>query len=188
VIHAGQESNAASSEYVIPSSGATRAKACRHAERKHEFQVVWWHLNCGNTAEQTFAAPNDSRGPKRTQDRDTRSPPGRRSPTGCRSSASGICRSSWRGTRRTATDGNSSQPPAPPNPAGPPRRRPLPEADQAPARPRRPPQRFRANHIEAQVKPRGRVMEPHRTTILVSLPSSPPAPVSLSPPLASGAH
>ena len=35
-----------------------------------------------------------------------------------------------------------SQPPAPPAPARPPRRRPLPEADQAPTRSRRPPQRI----------------------------------------------
>src|SRR5260370_25555138 len=54
-----------------------------------------------------------------------------------------------------------SQPPAPPAPAGLPRRRPLPEADQAQAGPRRPPQRIRASRVEAQVKSGGRVLEPH---------------------------
>ena len=33
------------------------------------------------------------------------SPPGRRSPTGCSSSARGICGRSWPSTRRTTTDG-----------------------------------------------------------------------------------
>jgi putative transposase len=61
--------------------------------------------------------------------------------------------------QRTAA---SSQPPAPAAPAGPPRRRPVPEADQAQARPRRPPQRIRASRIEAQVKTGGRIPEPHR--------------------------
>jgi len=39
-------------------------------------------------------------------------------------------------------------------------RRPLPGADQAPTRPRRPPQRMRASRVEAQVKSGGRVLEP----------------------------
>ena len=39
---------------------------------------------------------------------------------------------------------------------------PLPGADQAPARPRRPHQRIRAGRVEAQVKAGGRVLEPHR--------------------------
>ena len=43
-----------------------------------------------------------------------------------------------------------------------PRRRPLPEADQAPTRPRRPHQRIRAGRIEAEVRTGGRVPEPHR--------------------------
>ena len=55
-----------------------------------------------------------------------------------------------------------SQPPAPPASARPPCRRPLPEADPAPARPRRPHQRVRASRIEAQVRTDGRVLEPHR--------------------------
>jgi putative transposase len=50
-----------------------------------------------------------------------------------------------------------SQPPAPPALARPPCRRPLQEADPAPACPRRPHQRVRASRIEAQVKTSGRV-------------------------------
>ena len=50
----------------------------------------------------------------------------------------------------------------PPAPARPPGRRPLPAADQASARPRRPHQRIPASRVEAQVKTRGRVLEPHR--------------------------
>jgi transposase InsO family protein len=46
----------------------------------------------------------------------------------------------------------------------PPCRGPLPGADQAPARPRRPHQRVSASRVEAQVKASGRVLEPHRTT------------------------
>ena len=42
------------------------------------------------------------------------------------------------------------------------RRRPLPQVDPAPARPRRPHQRVRASRIEAQVRTGGRVLEPHR--------------------------
>jgi hypothetical protein len=40
-----------------------------------------------------------------------------------------------------------------------PRRRPFPEADQAQASARRPPQRIRASRVEAQVKSGGRVLE-----------------------------
>jgi len=43
----------------------------------------------------------------------------------------------------------------------PPCRRPLPRADQAPIRPRRPDQRIRAGRKEAKVKTGGRVLEPH---------------------------
>ena len=55
-----------------------------------------------------------------------------------------------------------SQPRTPPAPARPPSRRPLPGTDQAPARSGRPPQRIRAGCVEAQVRPGGRVVEPHR--------------------------
>jgi putative transposase len=55
-----------------------------------------------------------------------------------------------------------SQPPAAPAPPRPPRRRPLPGADQTPARPRRSLQRIRTGRLEAQVKTGGRVLEPHR--------------------------
>ena len=61
--------------------------------------------------------------------------------------------------QRAAT---SSQPPAPPAPARSPCRGPLPEADKAQARPRRPHQRVRASRIEVQVRTGGRVLEPHR--------------------------
>ena len=47
------------------------------------------------------------------------------------------------------------------HPPRPPCRRPLPGADPAPARPRRPHQRIRAGCIEAQVNTNGRVLEPH---------------------------
>jgi hypothetical protein len=47
-----------------------------------------------------------------------------------------------------------------------PRRLPLPGANQAPARPRRPRQRIRARRIEAQASIGGRVLEPH--TVVVS--------------------
>ena len=57
------------------------------------------------------------------------------------------------------------QPPTPPTPARPPHRRPLPGADQASARPRRPHQRIRASRVKAQVKTRGRVLEPHRLPV-----------------------
>jgi len=60
-----------------------------------------------------------------------------------------------------------SQPPAPPATARPPRRRPLPEADQAPTRPGRPHQRIRAGSVEAQVKTGGRVLEPHKLATCV---------------------
>jgi len=56
----------------------------------------------------------------------------------------------------------ASQPPASPTPARLPSRRPLPRADQAQARPRRPHQRIRANRIKAQIKSSGRILEPHR--------------------------
>jgi hypothetical protein len=54
------------------------------------------------------------------------------------------------------------QPPASPAPARPPGRRPLTEADRAPAGPRRPPQRIRAGRVEDQINTTGRVLEPHR--------------------------
>ncbi len=54
-----------------------------------------------------------------------------------------------------------SRPPAAPAPSRPPCRRPLPGADQASGRPRRPYQRIRAGCIEAQVNTSGRVLEPH---------------------------
>jgi hypothetical protein len=54
------------------------------------------------------------------------------------------------------------QPPPPPASARPPRRGPLPGADQAPRCPRRPYQRIRTSRVDAQVKPRGRVLEPDR--------------------------
>jgi putative transposase len=44
--------------------------------------------------------------------------------------------------------------------ARPPRRRPLPAADQAPARPRWPHQRIRAGRLKAQLKTGGTVLEP----------------------------
>jgi transposase InsO family protein len=50
----------------------------------------------------------------------------------------------------------------PARPGRPPRRRPLPAADQAPAGPRRPHQRIRASRVEGQVKTHGRVLEPHK--------------------------
>jgi putative transposase len=49
-----------------------------------------------------------------------------------------------------------------PAPAQPPRRRPLPRADQTPVRPRRSYQRIRASRVDAQVNTHGRVLEPHR--------------------------
>ena len=58
--------------------------------------------------------------------------------------------------QRTATP---SQPPAPPAPARLLFRRPLPGADQASARPRRPHQRIRAGRIKAEVRTGGRVLE-----------------------------
>ena len=59
-----------------------------------------------------------------------------------------------------------SPPPAATAPVRPPCRRPFPGADQAPTRPRRPHQRIRAGRIEAKVKTRGRVLEPHRGQLL----------------------
>ena len=53
---------------------------------------------------------------------------------------------------------------------------PLPEADPAPARTRRPHQRVRASRIEAQVRTDGRVLEPHRRlldAVRAQLPSGP---------------
>jgi putative transposase len=61
--------------------------------------------------------------------------------------------------QRTATP---PQPPAPPTRPDHPRRRPHPGADQAPRSPRRPHQRIRTSRVDAQVKTRGRVLEPHR--------------------------
>ena len=55
------------------------------------------------------------------------------------------------------------KPPASPAPARPPGRRPLPGADQAPTRPRRPHQRIRAGRVEDQVNISGGVLEPHRS-------------------------
>jgi putative transposase len=48
------------------------------------------------------------------------------------------------------------------HPPRPPCRRPLPGADKAPTRSRRPPQRIRAGRVKAKVKTGGRVLEPHR--------------------------
>ncbi len=56
----------------------------------------------------------------------------------------------------------SSQPPAPPTPARPPSRRPLPGENQASACPRRPYQRIRASRLKEQVRLGGRILEPHR--------------------------
>ena len=60
------------------------------------------------------------------------------------------------------TDGDPIAAASSARPGRPPCRRPLPGADQAQARPRRPHQRVRASRIEAQVKTGGRVLEPHR--------------------------
>src|ERR1035437_4033301 len=62
---------------------------------------------------------------------------------------------------RTTTDNDPTAAADSARPARPPRRRPLPEADQAPARPRRPHQRIRASRIDAQVKTGGTVLAPH---------------------------
>ena len=51
--------------------------------------------------------------------------------------------------------------PSAPAPARPSRRRPLPQADQAPPRPRRLHQRIRAGYVKALVKDGGRVLAPH---------------------------
>jgi len=56
------------------------------------------------------------------------------------------------------------QPPPPSASARPPRRRPFPGADQAPRCPRRPYQRIRTSCVDAQVKPRGRVLEPDKAS------------------------
>ena len=53
------------------------------------------------------------------------------------------------------------QPPPPPAPARSPRRRAFPRADQTPAHPRRPHQPIPASRLKTQVKPGGRVLEPH---------------------------
>ena len=50
----------------------------------------------------------------------------------------------------------------PPAPARPSHRRPLPAADQTPARPRRPHQPIRASSVEAQARTRHRALEPHK--------------------------
>jgi Integrase core domain len=55
------------------------------------------------------------------------------------------------------------RPPRPRSPC----RRPLPGADQASARSRRPPQRIRASRVEAQVKTGGQVLEPHRVKFMI---------------------
>jgi hypothetical protein len=60
-----------------------------------------------------------------------------------------------------------SQPSPPPASTRPPRRRPLPQADPAPARPRRP-RRVRASRIEAQLRASGRVLEPRTRWTLAS--------------------
>jgi len=62
----------------------------------------------------------------------------------------------------------SSQPGPPPAQAGSPRRRPLPRANQAPARPRRPRQRIRAGRVEAQVNNGGRLLEPHKCALCLT--------------------
>ena len=58
-------------------------------------------------------------------------------------------------TPGTTTDDAPPRSPAPAAPARLPRRRPLPGADQAPTRPRRPHQRIRAGRVEDQVKAHG---------------------------------
>ena len=62
-----------------------------------------------------------------------------------------------------------------PAPARPPRRRPLPGADQAPLRSWRSHQRIRACCVEAQVKSGGRVLEPHKALNTRSRKASPPS-------------
>ena len=59
------------------------------------------------------------------------------------------------------------QPPVAPAPARPSRRRSHPASDQATTRPRRPHQRIRTSRVDAQVKTRGRVLEPHTRRNLV---------------------
>ena len=86
--------------------------------------------------------------------------PGRRSPTRCRSSAGDTCGPSWPqyeayyNGRRPIAAASSTRPGLTTL------RRPLPGADQAPTRPRRPYQRIRAGRIEATVKTGGRVLDP----------------------------
>ena len=78
---------------------------------------------------------------------------GPRAPTGCSSSANDTCGWSWPGYEahyngRRPHRSRQLRPPQPDHPG----RRPLPEADQAPTRPRRAQQRIRASRVEAQVK------------------------------------
>jgi hypothetical protein len=61
-----------------------------------------------------------------------------------------------------------SQSPAHPAQARPPCRRPLPGADKAPTRSRRPPQRIRGGRVKAKVRPGGRVLESHRDILSAS--------------------
>jgi len=89
------------------------------------------------------------------------SPSEPRSPTGCWSSASGICGRSWPSMRPIPTDGalieaaGSSHPgPTTPSPT-------FPGTYPAPAHPRRTHQRVRAGRIESQVRTSSRVLEPH---------------------------
>ena len=53
--------------------------------------------------------------------------------------------------------------------------RPCSPGDQAPCRPRRPHQRIRTSRVDAQVKTRGRVLEPHRGSVTTAGTPPPPA-------------
>src|ERR1017187_7130649 len=66
---------------------------------------------------------------------------------------------------RTLPEPDRARPASSARPARPPCRRPLPEADQAPAHPRRPHQRIRTSRVGAQVMTGGRLLEPHRLKI-----------------------
>jgi len=85
---------------------------------------------------------------------------GPRSPTGCRSYGERHLRTIL--AEYAATGDAPPRTTVAPAPARPPGRRPVSATDQAPARPRRPPQRIRAGRVESQVKTGGRVLEPHR--------------------------
>ena len=91
------------------------------------------------------------------------SPPGPRSPTGCSSSANATRAAPLPSTRahhsgRRPHRSLRLRPPRPGHPAADLTQK----RDQAPRRSRRPHQRIRADRVDAQVMPRGRVLEPHR--------------------------